>query len=286
MLESKDIITGEKLQDLAGVSISKEEHRPFESKTKKWIEVDSFNLEQPYNNPDRVYINSSLFNKTKPKLVSSKILDKLAKFNNPCDLILHNSDQDFDIENLDVFDIPNIKRVYTQNINLEDDRVIPLPIGLANSCWKHGDLGTFCKIANTYIPKNNLIYNNFTVKGGMRPEYRVPCEIGIEKYNLPKQTNKPYKEFLKELISYKFCLCPSGNGLDTHRFWESLYLRTIPIVVRIPLYTYFSKFFPILIVDSWDNIPISELESIYKEADWSNYDLLKFKNYIKYFKLL
>ena len=286
MLTQEDILTGEKFQNLASLSISKDEHVPFEAKVDNWINVNEWKYTGEYDNPRLVYINSSLFNKTKPKLVESKILDKLKTFTNKADLILHNSDQDFDLVNLDIFNIPIVDKVYSQNVNIEDNRVIPLPIGLANSCWKHGNLKIFCNVANTYIPKHNLIYNNFTVEGGMRPEYRLPCLEGIKKFNLPKQENKPYRHFLQDLSSFKFCLCPSGNGLDTHRFWEALYLRTIPIVVRIPLYTYFSKFFPILIVDSWDNIPISELENIYREADWSNYDLLKFKNYTKYFELL
>ena len=37
-------------------------------------------------------------------------------------------------------------------------------------------------------------------------------------------------EYLKELSKYKFSLCPPGNGLDTHRVWESLLVGTIPIV--------------------------------------------------------
>jgi len=27
-------------------------------------------------------------------------------------------------------------------------------------------------------------------------------------------------------------LCARGNGLDTHRFWESLYLGVIPVIIN------------------------------------------------------
>jgi hypothetical protein len=30
--------------------------------------------------------------------------------------------------------------------------------------------------------------------------------------------------------SYKYIACPRGNGTDTHRFWESLYRGSIPVV--------------------------------------------------------
>ena len=52
-----------------------------------------------------------------------------------------------------------------------------------------------------------------------------------------------------------YCLSPRGVGVDTHRFWESLYLNTIPIVVKT--HTVFDKvydFFPCLVLDSWDCI--------------------------------
>ena len=32
--------------------------------------------------------------------------------------------------------------------------------------------------------------------------------------------------------NYSFELCPEGNGMDTHRFYEALFLNTIPIVKK------------------------------------------------------
>jgi len=52
---------------------------------------------------------------------------------------------------------------------------------------------------------------------------------------------------------YSFELCPEGNGIDTHRWCESLLLNTIPIVKRNFLEPMHQKL-PIVIVDSWDEI--------------------------------
>ena len=44
-----------------------------------------------------------------------------------------------------------------------------------------------------------------------------------------------YKEFssvssyFNNLIDYRYVICPAGNGLDTHRVWESLLLKIVPI---------------------------------------------------------
>jgi hypothetical protein len=54
----------------------------------------------------------------------------------------------------------------------------------------------------------------------------------IYKNNFNLSSNKPYIEYLRELSSHRFCLCVRGNGLDTHRFWESLYLGVIPVIIN------------------------------------------------------
>jgi hypothetical protein len=54
-------------------------------------------------------------------------------------------------------------------------------------------------------------------------------------------------------VSYAFEICPRGNGLDCHRTWEALLLRTIPIVrtsTLDPLY----EGFPVVIIRDWEEI--------------------------------
>ena len=44
--------------------------------------------------------------------------------------------------------------------------------------------------------------------------------------------NLSYLDYLKLLKEYEFCICPEGNGVDTHRLWECLYLKVVPIVIK------------------------------------------------------
>ena len=55
-----NIITGEKLQDLCDVQISKLEHKKFESNQNS-IDIDNFNFKN-FNNSELVYCNISLIN--------------------------------------------------------------------------------------------------------------------------------------------------------------------------------------------------------------------------------
>lgn len=56
--------------------------------------------------------------------------------------------------------------------------------------------------------------------------------------------------FWRSMGQFTFALAPVGAGLDTHRFWEILYLRSIPIVLSSPLDPFLVQF-PVVIVRQW-----------------------------------
>ena len=110
-------ITGERFQELCDTQISKLEHKPFESNMDS-IDIDNFDFTD-YDNSELVYVNSSLLNTSKPKLIESKLYDKLLKLKNPFKLILHNSDDEFSEKQLKYLDIPNCKKIFTHNMNIK-----------------------------------------------------------------------------------------------------------------------------------------------------------------------
>lgn len=57
---------------------------------------------------------------------------------------------------------------------------------------------------------------------------------------------------------FRFVFCPPGNGIDTHRFWETLYRGSIPIVLRSEWSTYFLNL----------GIPMLELNDIGELIDF------------------
>lgn len=80
--------------------------------------------------------------------------------------------------------------------------------------------------------------------------------------------------FYDQLRSYKYAVCPTGAGLDTHRFWECLLLNVIPIVKINPITPFLSNF-PCLIVEDW-----SEVTEEYLNDMWEPLyeDILVFKD--------
>jgi hypothetical protein len=62
----------------------------------------------------------------------------------------------------------------------------------------------------------------------------------------------------------RYALCPRGCGMDTHRFYECIYLGCIPIVVRT--HTVFDRLyaaFPCLVVERWEDVTVELLDQSY-----------------------
>jgi hypothetical protein len=60
------------------------------------------------------------------------------------------------------------------------------------------------------------------------------------------------RRYYKLLSEFKFVLCPRGNGIDTHRFWETLYSGSVPIVEKTDWSFYFRE----------HGVPLVELSSL------------------------
>lgn len=75
--------------------------------------------------------------------------------------------------------------------------------------------------------------------------------------------------------NYKFVICPEGNGIDTHRLYETLIAGCIPIVERRPHVADKYKGCPILYTTDYSEINETYLREKYeqmidKEYDFSN----------------
>ena len=190
------------------------------------------------------------------------LINTLKNMKNPFKLIFHNSDKNFNKNKLVLFDkLPLLQKIYTQNMNVIHLNVMPLPIGFANSQWKHGTENIYKKVYNMNIPKTKNIYFNFNIKTNKKA--RQECFNNIKKKNIKWNKSKSYNNYLIELKSHKFAICPVGHGLDTHRFWECIYMKTIPICKKNILVEYYKKYFPIIILDKWSDLNINNLHYNY-----------------------
>lgn len=246
-LKINDIISGDRVVGVCDFVISTHEINDFHKNLEHFIPIDRIVLIKNLLNINYAMLNKYMLhylkknNKKSIKLfIYTHLFEKLFKigfFDNidtsiDYDIYLHNSDHSFDNNYLPLLDKKHIKKVYVQNPNIDlNEKVTLLPIGIANSMWVHGDLiGLYDTMKSTYLYKKcksvyiNINPNTFG--------YRLDVLNKLKEYEWELSQSKPYKEYLYELSQHYFCLCIRGNGIDTHRFWEALYLGVIPIIIN------------------------------------------------------
>ena len=261
------IISGEKIQQLCDIYLGIQGDFHFNPLIGRQNQKHFYlnNINAPFDNPYRVFCYSHNIN-----LLSQKI----HLFQNNFILVTHNSDGEIRETN-EVYTILNSNKVlkwYGQNICFENEKLIFLPIGLANSQWAHGNLAIFNDtlfMENLSI-KSNKFYFNFNIN--TNASKRQLCYDSL-KNKLQWLTNIDPVENLKRLSTYQFCICPEGNGVDTHRLWECLYLKVVPIVIGGE----FTKILlkngvPLVVLDKWENIDISSLN--YHDFNFNDKNLI------------
>ena len=213
-------------------------------------------------------------------LLRRDFVEKMKLIGNSFELYLHNSDLNFTEKYLELFkEISNLKHIYTQNMEVKDSRVSPLPIGIANTMWPHGNIELLKKyMLNVEKRKTNHIFFNFTVstnKGKRQACKEIMEEKGI--VWIGKMKNQ--EDYLKNLSSYRFAICPEGNGNDTHRFWECLYLKVVPICKKNKLVEHYANIFPVVVLKEWSDLNIASLN--YDTYSWKNYSKLDLNSVIE-----
>ena len=191
-------------------------------------------------------------------------------------VITHNADNC-----VDIFPPDNVIKWYAQNVNIIHPRIESIPIGIENDRW-FKEIHKKEKMVNKIQqPRKyrNLVYMNFnidTAPGERQPVYELFKDKSWVTTRMGKN-GSGFDDYINNIYNHPFVLCPEGNGIDTHRTWESLYLRTIPIEKK-NINNQFYTDLPICLVDDWEQITekflLETIEAMSKK-EW-NMDKLSF----------
>jgi hypothetical protein len=95
----------------------------------------------------------------------------------------------------------------------------------------------------------------------------LESEESLQKYRLP---NLPMTGYLSGISKAHFSVCPQGNGYDSIRFWESLSVGAIPLVLN----TYYTEALmeqhpelPFMVLEQWEDLPAFLHSDIHKVYD-------------------
>lgn len=180
----------------------------------------------------------------------------------PFILVTHNSDINITNHADSLLNYQPLQYWYAQNVNYKHSKLIPIPIGIANPKWTHGNTELLQKTIDSNNNKSKLIYANFNINTNIKQ--RNYCLKNID--NSYFEYNISFETYLQKTSESYFSICPLGNGIDSHRIWESLYLETIPIVEKTYNIEYLSSKLnlPIVMIDDWKQFKKLEInESLY-----------------------
>jgi len=184
----------------------------------------------------------------------------------------------------DTIQVPdNVVAIYAINGASNNDKVHPLPLGLQRK--RNPSDNRLSVMAQRIkedkrVKASKLLYINCGIE--RNPE-RIPlgefktndwCTTRFDKNSMFFPYDK-YDVFLDELQDHKFVACPKGQSrgkldcFDTHRLWETLYMRRVPVILNHPYFHKLLKGFPVLFVDSWSELNKELLEAngdLYQKA--------------------
>jgi hypothetical protein len=138
-------------------------------------------------------------------------------------------DWNYRLENLP----KNVKKIYLQNfLDETDDRHSVLPIGIEGRNWARNGLPhLFGKFYSSQAKSDRVLVGPFSETHDERKVLRSNFPASNQKIEV---VSKRISSFQYAYLSskFRFIACPRGNGQDTHRFWESIYRGSRPIVLR------------------------------------------------------
>jgi len=234
--------------------------------------------------PENIKKNDIVFLKTDLKEIYFKNYHKNIK--SEYILISHNSDVCLEESDLYYLD-SKIIHWFGMKLNIEsNDKISPVPSGLENKYLRaNGNIKNFEEVLKNPIKDKKEkvlssfnIHTNFQVRNNLNKLVLNDPKVDIKKFT--KNT-----DYLNELSSYKYNLCPEGNNFESHRIWESLIFGVTPIVLKNHVNNNFHKLgVPLLIIDSWEelrNLSIEDLDDLNKENFNKEYKIFSMFNYWK-----
>lgn len=226
----------------------------------------------PYGREGKNKINHYKLTRAKILFVAGDKLNELIKNEfhniNAKVLISGNSDQNFSEQ----IQLPkSIKLWLCQNNSISHSSIIrTLPIGIENIRLANLGFPNNYKIEIIEKVLNKVIVTPMSATNSVRFEAVKWACANPEIADVYREMVSR-QDYFQLISKYKFVLCCEGNGFDTHRIWESLYLNNFPILLKTKWSSSLAYLgLPILLVDAYDQINQNLLLDFYNK--WKSFD--------------
>ena len=204
----------------------------------------------------------------------------------PVVLITHNGDEDQPSDdNARYLNHPNLIHWFAQNCDRVHEKLTCIPIGIENRQWgppsidgSHGSmpellLGMMSSRMPSYTARelaltarnDNKYQHTWAYFPRTTHSSRNDLMSILETSNLQwvrtsgaTDVGKYFvTDFYRNILQHVAIVCPRGNGRDTHRAWESLYLGRVIITLHSPADKLWDGF-PVILLNSWEDLPTHE----------------------------
>lgn len=223
--------------------------------------------------PDKVRSGQTVFVKT--DFLGFFLEKYFPKISQPFVLITHNSDAPIPGSYAGVLKEKNIIAWFGQNVEgMVHHKLHPIPIGVANQRWPHGNIKTFKSLRQRagYGVKKVLAYLNFELK--THPIRSVVHQYFKKLKFCKAEAKRKFEDYLLDMSQSQFVISPRGNGLDCHRTWESLLMGSYPIIQSSASDCLFNGL-PVVIVSDWDEVTEEFLQKKYIELSSQSHEMEK-----------
>jgi hypothetical protein len=160
----------------------------------------------------------------------------------------------------------NLLWILANNVNVKHEKIRYLPMGrdFRNMEFLSHSSPTTLKTTLCYC---NFSRNTHPIREDIYSALKSKDFIEFEHMGNFLEYSMPRDNFLKRLASAKFSICPRGNAIDTFRLWDSLYVGTIPIVIKEAVFHEMIDDLPILFlkdIADFERLNAADLELIYQ----------------------
>lgn len=149
------------------------------------------------------------------------------------------------------------------------NRVRPLPIAIEDLTYARN--GMPWNFRNAFLKEKKVVR---VLIGPFRPTSESRARLlelatGFENC-VVVQNRLPAARYARLAAKHRFVACPERNGIDTHRFWETLYRGSLPIVIDSPFIRNWQALgVPMVVLNDWSEIERIPSNAYPNQADLS-----------------
>jgi hypothetical protein len=207
---------------------------------------------------------------------------------NGMNLIAGHSDKSIRLPHQTIARLLGIRNLWGINTVPRKNFAFSLPLGLTNNSHEtplHNLFGdaSHLMIADSTpfkIQFDGSIYANFNVDTNR--SVRAPLLERLKALGAtvkkPELSVDGRVQYLRNLRSHSLVPCPEGNGVDTHRLWETLYMGGTPVVISNKLIDTLVKELPVIVLKDWSQISdLKLIDRLWGELNSTSYNFEQLK---------